>query len=367
MSLPLTVTVNTIKATLSVNRIMILGNEYAITGAAGLDFVLTDCQGNGLAQTVDGLLALTTQALADQFTGHSGFECNKVFHLLALDGGAVVATSQVFVRWSPSAIVVSGQFVQITGPAGGPGPQGPQGATGATGATGAKGDKGDPGSNLVWCSGAFLDPPYQNGYHALDAIQYRGSAYVANRTTTSAPDEDPTHWDLLVSKGDAGPQGPAGTGATGAEGPTGPQGETGDTGPQGETGQQGPKGDPGIQGPQGVQGDIGPEGPQGVQGEQGIQGVQGEQGPRGYPGAQGAQGNVGPQGAEGPQGEQGPQGDPSPVASVNGMTGDVTLTTVESILITEPTITIPATSDSMGTIIEATVAALESLRARGLI
>jgi hypothetical protein len=353
MSLPITVTVNTNKATLTVSRIMALGNGYQVTlaGASGLDLVLSDCQGNGLAQSANGVLSLTTQALADEFSGHSGFECSKTFHLSALDGGSIVATGQVFVRWSPLVFAVDGTTVPSIGPAGGTGPKGDKGDTG---------DKGDPGINVVW-RGPWSDSVL---YAENDAVSYQGSVYVAEHEFITYPplSSSPDPWALLVSKGATGPTGE--TGAQGEIGPAGPQGEPGDVGPEGPQGEIGPQGVQGEQGATGAQGDIGPEGPQGVQGEQGAQGVQGVQGPRGYPGEQGATGPTGPQGSEGPQG---PQGATGPVASVNGQTGDVTGLLTEAAVLVSPEITIPGTDASIGTIVEALVAALTSLRTRGLI
>jgi hypothetical protein len=138
---------------------------------------------------------------------------------------------------------VSGGSIQgppgIQGPAGptGPtGPQGPKGDTGATGATGAQGPQGLTGATgaqgpqgtqgpqgiqgvagppgLSW-KGAWAAA---TAYLVNDAVTYLGSSYrrkVAG-TTAGSPDTDPTNWELLAQKGDAGPQG-----ATGPQGPPG--------------------------------------------------------------------------------------------------------------------------------------------------
>lgn len=87
-------------------------------------------------------------------------------------------------------------------------------------------------------------------------------------------------------------------GDAGEAGPQGPKGDTGDTGPQG------PKGDAGETGPQGPKGDPGETGPQGPKGDAG---------------------EAGPQGPKGDPGEAGPQGPAGGVTSVNGKTGEVTL------------------------------------------
>lgn len=126
----------------------------------------------------------------------------------------------------------------------------------------------------------------------------------------------------------------------------GPQGQ------QGEQGIQGPEGKQGPQGEQGIQGEKGQKGDKGDKGDTGAQGPQGEKGPKGDTGA------TGPQGERGPQGETGPAGttdyndltnkptipskvsqltndsgfvdaagaaSAAPVQSVNGSTGDVTV------------------------------------------
>lgn len=137
------------------------------------------------------------------------------------------------------------------------------GIRGPVGPAGADGPAGANGSNVVW-----LGEWTAGTYDALDGVQYLGSAWVANKTTTATPPSTPdgtsADWDLFVAKGD--------TGATGATGATGPQGEQGPQGIQGETGATGP------QGPQGIQGEQGPQGIQGIQGETGPAGTDGNDG-----------------------------------------------------------------------------------------
>lgn len=153
-----------------------------------------------------------------------------------------------------------------TGPAG---PQGPQGATGAQGATGPTGPMGPAGSpGLVWrdtWSGSA-------SYVINDVVSYNGSSYVATQANSGVtPEDDPSSWSLVASRGTdgaAGAQGPAGP-----QGPQGPAGATGAQGAQGATGPQGPQGDPGSQGPQGATGATGPQGPQGPQGPAGQNSV----------------------------------------------------------------------------------------------
>lgn len=72
--------------------------------------------------------------------------------------------------------------------------------------------------------------------------RYDGSLWRALRNTQDVvPETTATaDWELVVSKGDAGPTGPIG--ADGATGPQGADGATGATGPAGATGPQGEKG-----------------------------------------------------------------------------------------------------------------------------
>lgn len=129
----------------------------------------------------------------------------------------------------------------------------------------------------------------------------------------------------------------------------GDKGDQGPMGPQGPQGIQGPKGDKGSKGDQGPKGDTGATGPQGPKGEKGSKGDTGERGATGATGPQGIQGPKGETGEMGPQGPSGANGKSAYsyavdggytgteadfaeklaeeyVTSVNGATGDVTVT-----------------------------------------
>jgi hypothetical protein len=193
-----------------------------------------------------------------------------------------------------------------TGPQGATGPTGPQGPTGLTGAQGPQGimgpqglqglqgQKGDTGATgAQGPTGNFLNTyvgtwSASTTYAAGDIVTYLGSSYIANLSNINEAPNTSGKWNIIVSKGDTGPQGA--TGATGAQGPqgiqgpAGPQGATGATGPQGAQGIKGDTGDTGATGPtgpQGPQGDTGPTGATGATGAQGIQGATGPTGPAG--------------------------------------------------------------------------------------
>ncbi len=139
----------------------------------------------------------------------------------------------------------------LTGPQGIQGVRGPQGVEGPMG---PKGETGKEGAGLVW-RGLWVST---TNYFPKDVVRYLGQAYVHIGTAESInqnPASNTAVWDLVVSKGDAGPQGIKGdVGPTGPQGPAGAKGATGAAGPQGP---QGPAGPTGPQGPQGPQGPAG--------------------------------------------------------------------------------------------------------------
>ena len=166
-------------------------------------------------------------------------------------------------------------------------------------------------------------------YETFDAVKYNGSTYAAIQPSAAGtvPSAQPTVWQLIAEKGNAGATGATGnvgpqgtTGATGGVGPqgpdgdTGPQGPTGNTGPTGATGGVGADGPTGNTGPQGPIGNTGPTGstggtgPQGPEGDQGVQGPVGNTGPTGSTGSTGADGDTGLTGPQGPVGAIGPLG-----------------------------------------------------------
>lgn len=131
-------------------------------------------------------------------------------------------------------------------------------------------------------------------YAINDAVQFRGSAFIATKESKGVLPVERTRWELLASKGDEAAAGPAG--ATGARGATGPAGAAGAQGPKGDAGEAGPRGETGADGK------AGPTGPQGEAGPRG------ETGSPGFPGSPGSRGPTGATGPAGPQGPAGPGG-----------------------------------------------------------
>ena len=199
---------------------------------------------------------------------------------------------------------------EITATLGAAGPTGPSGAVGAAGPTGPTGPAG-----IIWLGTWYSQLNYSKG----QAVFYEGSSYVANTLNSNViPAGNTTEWELVASKGDAGPQGPSGPSGISITGPTGPSGPSGPSGPPGSG--EGSIGPQGPQGPQGIAGEIGPQGPTGPSGSNGNDGPQGPTGPSGANGADGAIGPQGPQGPQGVAGDVGPQG-PQGVAGPQGPSG----------------------------------------------
>lgn len=89
---------------------------------------------------------------------------------------------------------------------------GPPGATGLTGLTGPQGKGFNPRGD--WTSGTA----YVNNTTTIDTVTYNGSGYACKTSHTASASILPTnttYWNLIVQKGDTGPQGPKGTDGTG--------------------------------------------------------------------------------------------------------------------------------------------------------
>jgi Collagen triple helix repeat (20 copies) len=81
-------------------------------------------------------------------------------------------------------------------------------------------------------------------YQTSDVVFYGGSSWRAKHNNAGVTPDLNDSWELVASKGAAGPTGPAGQ--TGAAGPMGPQGPAGPVGPAGPQGVPGPQGPPGV-------------------------------------------------------------------------------------------------------------------------
>ncbi len=243
-------------------------------------------------------------------------------------------------QWALFAAAGAGGATGAIGPAGATGPIGPQGVQGLQGATGNTGAVGPQGPPVVNYTGNYSSV---TNYALNDGASYNGSTYVSlvSGNHGNTPDQSPSQWAVLVSKGDAG--------AIGVAGATGPQGPAGASGAMGATGLTGPPvtfiggwlttrsylvGDAvsygggsyialvansgrepdisplywGSLAQAGGAGPAGPAGATGLQGPTGYPGPAGAMGAAGANGPQGAMGPAGPAGAAGPQGVAGPQG-----------------------------------------------------------
>lgn len=107
------------------------------------------------------------------------------------------------------------------------------GVQGPKGDDGAIGPAGPAGSGVVW-KGTW---DIATTYAEFDAIEYEGSAYIANDATTGDIPSLLIKWDLWVEKGTDG--------ADGADGAQGPQGEQGIPGIDGAPGAPGADGEDG--------------------------------------------------------------------------------------------------------------------------
>lgn len=135
MTIALPIAVNIPRQTMRIGAALLTGNAYEIAWSGlpqGMDptLLLIDSEGNGIAASADGLFALTTQAVADDFPAWTRPGFARAYHLYAVYDGATIAQAQVMVRWSQVQFAVDGAPVSLAGPKG---DQGDQGHTGNTG------------------------------------------------------------------------------------------------------------------------------------------------------------------------------------------------------------------------------------------
>lgn len=100
----LAVTIDPDTGRLTFNRLLVAGSIYdlEISGVVGtVDLILADHCGNTLAASADGELSLATVALQEAFAGRHVCPTALVVHVYAYFDQAVVAESDVVVKWAP--------------------------------------------------------------------------------------------------------------------------------------------------------------------------------------------------------------------------------------------------------------------------
>jgi hypothetical protein len=119
------------------------------------------------------------------------------FKYLAVDTDTIYEMSSERV-WEEK-IVFRTEFIEQ-------GPQGEIGPQGEVGPKGDKGDTGDAGSGINW-KGAWSSAVE---YVEFDAVEFMGSSFVANGTSTNSIPSSLVDWYIWVSKGDKGDKGDQG-------------------------------------------------------------------------------------------------------------------------------------------------------------
>lgn len=100
----LAVTIDLETGRLTLNRTLVAGSIYEldVSGVVGtVDFLVADHWGNTLAASADGELSLATAAIHDAFAGRHVCPTALVLHVYAYFEQAVVAESDVVVKWAP--------------------------------------------------------------------------------------------------------------------------------------------------------------------------------------------------------------------------------------------------------------------------
>lgn len=153
-----------------------------------------------------------------QITDGGDFSANN----LNVDPGAAIIEGNAGVMYIPlkgitTELIYTGVQWDVTSTTGARGPTGATGPQGQTGLTG-----------ITWLGTWYSQLNYSKG----QAVLYAGSSYVANTLNSNViPAGNTTEWELVASKGDAGPQGPQGPSGIQiyANVPTTSLGVTGDT------------------------------------------------------------------------------------------------------------------------------------------
>ena len=173
MSIPLTITIDEAHGFLTLSKVLTLGSTYDVTVAGveypSVEFTLTNHDGDTVAASVAGELALNTQLLKDQWPTNERCPSALTLHVYALADDAVVGTGLCIVKWAPYIFDAAGLPISLTGATGADGKSAYQswleqpGNAGKTEAQfvawlkGDQGDKGEAGRN-----GAYV--PMQEMY-----------------------------------------------------------------------------------------------------------------------------------------------------------------------------------------------------------
>lgn len=173
MSIPLTITIDEAHGFLTLSKVLTLGSTYDVTVAGveypSVEFTLTNHDGDTVAASVAGVLALDTQLLMDQWPTNERCPSALTLHVYALADDAVVGTGLCIVKWAPYIFDAAGLPISLTGATGAAGKSAYQSwleQTGNAGKTEAqfvawlKGDQGDAGA--AGQNGAYV--PMQEMY-----------------------------------------------------------------------------------------------------------------------------------------------------------------------------------------------------------
>lgn len=173
MSIPLTITIDEAHGFLTLSKVLTLGSTYDVTVVGveypSVEFTLTNHDGDTVAASVAGELALNTQLLKDQWPTNERCPSALTLHVYALADDAVVGTGLCIVKWAPYIFDAAGLPISLTGATGAAGKSayqswleqpGNAGKTEAQFVAWLKGDQGDAGE--AGRNGAYV--PMQEMY-----------------------------------------------------------------------------------------------------------------------------------------------------------------------------------------------------------
>ena len=164
MAIPLTITIHEAQGFLTLSKVLTLGSTYEVTVAGveyeGVEFTLTNHDGDTVAASADGVLALNTQDLKNQWPTNERCPAALALQVYAVSDDAVIGTGMAIVKWSPYIFDEAGLPISLTGATGADGKSAYQswldaGNLGseedfAAWLKGEKGDTGEAGQNGVY-------------------------------------------------------------------------------------------------------------------------------------------------------------------------------------------------------------------------